>query len=184
MTDPYRDIPPELADRVARELAADENLVWVGQPRLDLAVRPAYLLVPIGVLFAVFAVGWIFLTVLITFGIMAPCGLPFLAVGVALILSPLWLRSFAKKTVYALSDRRTIILQPTWFGRILVQSFTAAGLGQMSRRERPDGSGDLVFQVLHAAGGESHQTLRRGFLGIDRVKEIEDLVRATLHADR
>jgi hypothetical protein len=176
------EVPPDLADRVAGELSADERLVWLGQPRLDLAVRPAYFLVPFGVLFTGFALLWMVGAIFITFGIMAPCGLPFIAVGVALLVSPIWLRALARKTVYALSDRRAIIWQPSWFGRITVQSFTASGLGQMSRAERPDGSGDLVFQVYSTGYGENAQTVRRGFMGIDRVRDIEQLVRKTLQA--
>jgi hypothetical protein len=176
------EVPPDLADRVAGELSPDERLVWIGQPRLDLAVRPAYFLVPFGVFFTGFALVWIVVATLITFGIMAPCGLPFVAVGVGLIVSPLWLRAIARKTVYALSDRRAIIWQPSWFGRVTVQSFTAAGLGQMSRTERQDGTGDLVFQVYTTGFGEDAQTVRRGFMGIDRVRDVEQLVRNTLQA--
>jgi hypothetical protein len=173
-------LPPELAERVAAELAPGEELVWVGQPRLDLAVRPAYFLVPFGIVFTGFALVWIVVSFLLTFGLLAPCGLPFVAVGVGLIASPAWLRALARRTVYALTGRRAIVSQPSWFGRVRVQSFTAAGLGQMSRTERPDGSGDLVFQVRVAGFGEDARAERQGFLAIDHVREVEDLVRKTL----
>jgi hypothetical protein len=176
--------PPELADRVAAELSPDEKLVWVGQPRLDLAVRPAYLLVPCGIVFTGMALVWVVVAFLITFGLLAPCALPFVAVGVVFIASPVWLRGLARKTVYALTSRRAIIWQPSWFGRVTVQSFTALGLGQMSRMERPDGSGDLVFQVYVTGFGENAHTERRGFMAIDNVKDVEELVRKTLLAER
>src|SRR5262245_48419259 len=117
MNEAHFEVPSDLADRVAGEVSPDERLVWIGQPRLDLAVRPAYFLVPFGIVFTGFALVWIVVAFLITFGILAPCGLPFIAVGVALIVSPVWLRAMARKTVYALSDRRAIIWQPSWFGR-------------------------------------------------------------------
>jgi hypothetical protein len=180
MNDSDLNISPELADRVAGELSPDEKLIWIGQPRSDLAVRPAYFLVPFGVVFVAFSLFWMVMAVVITFGLMAPCGIPFLAIGVALIVSPVWLRAWARKTVYAVSNRRAIIWQPGWFGYITVQSFTPSGLGQMSRTERPDGSGDLVFQVYTSGIGEDSRTITKGFMGIDRVREVEELVRRTL----
>jgi hypothetical protein len=178
------EVPPDLADRVAGELFPDERLVWIGQPRLDLAVRPAYFQVPCGIVITGMALVWIVVAIQIAAGIAAPCSLPFIAVGVLLIVSPVWLRAMARKTVYALSDRRAIIWQPSWFGRVTVESFTASGLGQMSRTERPDGSGDLVFQVYTTGYGEQAQTVRRGFIGIDRVRDVEQMVRKTLQAGR
>ena len=177
-------LSPELTDRVKAELAQDERLVWVGQPRLDLATRPAFFLVPFGVVFAGFSLFWIVGAGLMTGGLMAPCGLPFIAVGIGLIASPVWLRRRARNTVYALTDRRAIVWQPGWFGAVAVRSFTAAGLGQISRIERADGSGDLVFEEIttinNTSDGARYHTTRRGFLCVDKVREVEDLVRQTL----
>lgn len=183
MDDADLDVPPELADRVASELMPDEKLIWLGQPRPDLAVRPAYILVPFGIVFAGFSLFWIVMAMVITFGIMAPCGIPFLAIGVVLIISPVWLRAWARKTVYALSNRRAIVWQPGWFGYVTVQSFTASGLGQMSRTERGDGSGDLMLHVYTTGIGDDSRTITKGFMGIDRVKEVEELVRTTLQTE-
>ncbi len=177
-------VSSELADRVANELEADERLLWVGQPRLDLATRPAFFLVPFGIVFAGFAVLWMVLAGAMTGGLMAPCALPFIAVGIGLIASPVWLRSQARKTLYALTNRRAIIWEPAWFGATTVRNYTAAGLGHMSRTERADGSGDLVFEEITTYGsnnnGTSSRTTRRGFLSIDKVREVEELVRRTL----
>ena len=89
-------IPPELADRVAAELSEEEELVWVGQPRLDLAIRPAYIMIPMGIFFVGFSIFWIVSAMEMPVGLMAPCGLPFIAVGLGLIASPAWLRSIAQ----------------------------------------------------------------------------------------
>jgi hypothetical protein len=174
------DVPPEVVERVARELSPEERLVWVGQPRPDLAVRPAYFIVPFGVVFTGMALLWMVVAAFLTLGLLAPCGLPFLVIGVALILSPTWLRSLARRTAYALTDRRAIVFQPSLFGRVTVQSFTASGLGQLTRSERSDGSGDLVFQSYLTGFGTNARTVQTGFMGIDRVREVEDLVRKTL----
>jgi hypothetical protein len=184
MRDIDSSLSPELADRVAAELAQDERLLWVGQPRLDLATRPAFFLVPFGIVFACIALVWMGGAVLLTGGLMAPCALPFIAVGIGLIASPVWLRRRARNTLYVLTDRRAIVWEPGWFGAIAVRSYTAAGLGRMSRIECSDGSGDLVFEevltISSTSEGTHSHTTRRGFLCIDKVREIEDMVRQTL----
>ena len=111
---------------------------------------------------------------------------PFIAGGVwlsAMWASRAWLRILARKTVYALTNRRVIVWQPSWFGRVTAQSFTASGLNQMFRMERPDGAGDLVFQVPVTAFRANSQPERRGFVAIDNVREVEELVRKTLLVD-
>ncbi|HEV3255374.1 MAG TPA: hypothetical protein VG013_00710 [Gemmataceae bacterium] len=179
-------VSSELAARVANELDAGERLIWAGQPRLDLAMRSAYLLVPCGVVFTGFALVWIVVAVVVSAGLMAPCSLPFVAVGILLMASPVWLRRRARQTMYALTDRRAIVWEPAWWGTVTVRDYTAAGLGRMSRTERADGSGDLVFEefttVSSSSNGTTSSTTRRGFLAIDHVREVEDLVRRTLLA--
>ena len=103
MSNPDSSLTPELADRIAAELGRDEDLVWAGQPRLDLAARPAYFLVPFGIVFTLFALIWIVVAGTLSFGLLAPCGLPFIAVGIVMITAPSWLRSRARRTIYALT---------------------------------------------------------------------------------
>jgi hypothetical protein len=193
-------LSPELEARLQSELQPGERLVWAGQPRADLAARPAWFMVPCRVFFTGFSLFWI-----VGAGGMAalaggvnggfgslfgcfPCfGIPFVLIGLFMVASPIWLRRQAHKTLYALTDRRAIVFEPTWFRTVTVRSYTAAGLSHLSRRERPDGSGDLVFEEfttssLDSDGNRSYSTTRRGFLAIDRVREVEDLVRKTLLA--
>lgn len=178
-------LPSEVRERIDAELARGERLLWAGQPRPDLCARRAYFLVPFGVIFGGFALSWMTGAGSMTGGWMAPCGLPFVAIGAFLVASPVWLRGRAKKTVYALTDRRAIIWEPAgMFGGAAVRNYTAAGLGRMSRTERGDGSGSLVFEEVvthhgHGSDSRSH-THERGFLHVDRVREVEDAVRRAL----
>lgn len=174
------EIAPDLADRVARELSSDERLVWLGQPRLDIVAWPAFIMVPFGIVFTWFALSWMNDAP----GLAAAFGIPFVAAGVGLVLSPLWLRAVARRTVYAVTDRRAIIWEPRLLGGVDVQSFTASGLGQMSRTERSDGCGDLVFRVTATGFGDRVRTEQQGFMGIDRVRDVEDLIRKTLQLGR
>jgi hypothetical protein len=54
----------------------------------------------------------------------------------------------------------------------------------MSRTERADGSGDLVFEEDWSRDRHGHrQVRRRGFFAIAGVREVEDLVRKTLKVE-
>src|SRR5262249_34904107 len=97
-------------------------------------------------------------------------------------------------TCYALTNRRAVVWEAGWFGTVRVYSYTASALGKMQRRERADGSGDLVFEEIVSVGSQyvsqgqhgghwqtSTSVTARGFLAIERVRDMEDLIRRTLH---
>lgn len=72
-------------------------------------------------------------------------GLPFIAVGLAMMAAPFYGYYTAARTLYAVTDRRLVRLQ---LGRALkVHSVPGERLGEMQRSERPDGSGTLSFAV-------------------------------------
>jgi hypothetical protein len=177
-------LPSTLADRVEAELADDERLIWAGQPRPDLMVRSAACcLVPFGLLFG----GLPLVGTIVVFIAGAPVFLlfgaaPFVGLGIFLICSPLWLRRKARNTVYALTDRRAIIWDAGWYGAFVVRSYASSGLGRIARRERADGSGDLIFEDYPTRGSTKEGATCQGFLCIDHVREVEDLVRRTLLA--
>ena len=100
--------------------------------------------------------------------------------------APLWMPKRIGRIVYALTDRRAIIWEPGWFsGQYTVRNYTREGLGRMYRTDRADGSGDLVFEEFYTQSSNSDGNVsttrnQRGFLGIDRVREVEELLRLTL----
>jgi hypothetical protein len=67
-----------------------------------------------------------------------------------------------------------------------VRSYTGAGLRRMHRADRTNGTGDLVFEEIYSPssyssnGGTTGSRHQIGFLGIDRVREVEELLRLTL----
>jgi hypothetical protein len=195
-------LPPELATRVESELAQGERLVWVGQPLPGLYRLQSIPMLIIGIFFLGFSLLWLALTAGVGligagaagqadpaaglgiggfFSCFALFGLLPLAIGIFLVTAPLWTGSMARRTVYALTDRRAIIFEPQLFRTVQVRSYTAAGLGAMSRTERGDGSGDLVFDEYTTRGSNnSTTTTRRGFLAIANVHQVEGLIRKTL----
>jgi hypothetical protein len=117
-------------------------------------------------------------------------------VGVALLLSPLWMTLSRKRrqsrSCYALTTRRALVWEPASGGQCL-HSYDPARLGALKRVERDDGSGDLVFEeytytyqvnVAPAGSPPSYQSRQgigqRGFMNISRVREVERLLRQTL----
>jgi hypothetical protein len=115
-------------------------------------------------------------------------GLPFVVVGLGLLTSPFWLRQQAKRTCYALSDRRAIIWNAGWFGSVEVRSYGPGQLTRIRRVEYPDGCGDLIFEELITFGSDSdgHRTTntrRYGFMAIPRVHEVEELLRKALPSE-
>ena len=76
-----------------------------------------------------------------------------------------------------LTDRRALILEPRPLGGRRLRAFTPEVLKLMRCKERGDGSGDLVFDRRKDLAGWPQSV---GFLGVDRVREVEGLVRRTL----
>jgi hypothetical protein len=188
-------LPPDLEARVQAELAPGEKLIWVGQPLASRFLVWSIPMVLMGLFVTGFAIFWISMAVSMGAPFFFPIfGLIFVVVGAGLVTSPFWMMRRARNTCYALTDRRAIVWEAGWFGTVSVYSYTPNALGRMIRRERGDGSGDLVFEevvsvgssyVSHGArGGGSWQTRTtitpRGFLAIPRVREVEDLIRRTL----
>jgi hypothetical protein len=186
-----------LAARVRAELKDGEVVVWVGQPRPDLYAKMAGCAVPFGIGCTAVSALW----VLVTFGIgvffvvagdawvglagvpffaAGLFALPFLLIGAVFLTFPVWNRKWAKKVCYVLTDRRALTWEPVPFGGTTVRSYNRGGLGRVARYENPDGSGSLVFQEVTVSGTDGPTTRRYGFIHIDNVRSVEDLVRRTL----
>jgi hypothetical protein len=191
-------LPPELDARVRSELGDGERLLWVGQPRPGRFARSAIPIVLFGIPWTAFALFWMATASGVWFGgfkgaggvgALFACfplfGLPFVLVGLGMLSSPYWLWRRAKRTCYALTDRRAILWQAGWFGSVEVRSYSPAELTRISRTEHADGSGDLVFEEVLSLGRDSDghrttRTTRHGFMAISNVREIEELLRKAL----
>jgi hypothetical protein len=193
-------LPSDLVARVEAELASGEKVVWVGQPLITRYARMSIPMVITGIFFILFSLVWIAMTAggylfaraaaadmtgsggfSFLFGCFPLCGFPIALIGLGLITAPFWMQRLARRTCYSLTDRRAIVFEPSFFGIQRVRSYTASGLGAMSRMERSDGTGDLIFEEHRGRGSDGDtQTTRRGFLAIAKVREVEDLIRKTL----
>ncbi|HEY2787439.1 MAG TPA: hypothetical protein VGJ05_20960 [Fimbriiglobus sp.] len=172
-------MPNRLAAKVAAELDANESIVWVGQPRLKLDRPVARGRIAFFLALAVAATVLAVLTeglLQTVFGVLAGVSW-FLAIG-GLLLPALWRLGVVQRNYrYVLTTRRAIICfcRP-YVRRVELRVYTPADLSRMACVERDDGSGDLRFE----GDDGQYASLREGFLMIDRVREVESLVRQTL----
>jgi hypothetical protein len=206
MTEPYlygeNSLPDELYGRVRSELSQGEQLLWVGQPRPNRFARATIPGVLFGIPWTAFAILWTTMAAWgaanaqqnaapgMLFSICFPLwGVPFILVGLGMLTSPLWYRRKAKRTCYALTDPRAILFEASVFGSMEVRSYRPEALSKMVRRDFADGSGDLLFEesIRVQNGTRTRNTagdLGHGFLGIDNIREIEELVRKALLSEQ
>lgn len=179
------------AEQIANgQLDSGESLLWSGKPTPSGMALGALPMTFFGIPFAGFALFWIWAA---AGGISGSSersfegpgaffplfGVPFLLVGLGVMLGPLWAYLGARKTVYAVTDRRAMIIIGA--GTKSVRSFGPEDMGEILRVERPDGTGSLMFTSIPQAGSKGRVTLSRvGFVGIPDVRRVEQLIRENL----
>ncbi|HEY0009194.1 MAG TPA: hypothetical protein VGB55_10760 [Tepidisphaeraceae bacterium] len=194
----YADLPlthPHMRDAVQSEVRPGEKLIWSAQPI-------ARYFTPATVISMIFAIPFTAISLTIVLGalglgyaagrngggIAASCfslfGIPFVLVGLGLFTSPLWHRRAMKRTAYAITDWRAVVFQSSFFGTRTVLSFEPDRLTKIERRERADGSGDLIFEEFITRQGTGVSTTRRGFFSVANVREVEQILHNTLLKNR
>lgn len=193
-------LTPDLQRQVSSELGADETLLWAGQPDRGRMARLGTCPALFGIPFTLFALFWIAAATGIGslvggaarasgapgpfgfFGFFGLFGVPFVLVGLGLMLSPLWLTLKATRTAYAVTNRRVILFEGSLWRGTTVRTVAAGQLADRSRTQNPDGSGDLIFNRLTTVRYDSdgdRSTRRVGFYGIPDVHGVDDLIRRT-----
>ncbi len=177
-------MPPELQQRVTRELQPGEVVRWAAQPDSSRVMRQGFLIWFFFVPWTAFSVFWIGGAAGFRipdfsgpFSFFPFFGLPFLLIGIGGLLSPWWLRVNAQHTVYVISNTRAFMLAGKRSVKMI--SWQPDQLGQMTRTERPDGSGDLVFDSEMRRGNNgSTVTHKRGFMALRDVRTAESFIHA------
>jgi hypothetical protein len=183
-------LPLALEAALTRELADGERVMWSGQPRPWSSSRRH-----LGeFLFGIPLLGFVAFWEAMAFNIPKSkgavswffplWGVPFILIAVWFVLSPVRERIRSARTAYALTDRRALILEGSLSGKRTIRSYSTDRLVSLTRVEHPTGWGDLVFEeeerLVRGKGGRRIQLVPRGFLGIDSVRDVEQLVRATM----
>lgn len=173
------ELPVQDREWVERELAADERLLLVRKPMIRLW-KPGY------AYRMFFAVLWNGALTLAYLGMashwhdeadrlpLLVCSiilLPFVLVGVGLLISPWWERELDRRTVYVLTDKRALVLRPSTIRRrSVVRSYPLAHDLIKEVREYGRGCGDIVMQQLWTHGAPC---IPLGFLFVQNVRELE-----------
>jgi hypothetical protein len=202
-------IPPALKEKVLADLAANEQVVWLGQPAVDLVFRRSLGYLAVGAIMALISLVWLLSGLfpkqvakvpVAVKGVAAqakppaqhssPLPVIFLLTSVGIMLVPLARWKIAKGTCYALTNRRALVykeglLSPT---RESYSPLEVAHLRRLDSWIFRNG-GDVVFRSVTVVSqsrnsrGQSQasvQTIHYGFLALKQVKEVEKLVRETL----
>ncbi|MDQ2686321.1 MAG: hypothetical protein M3Y28_00475 [Armatimonadota bacterium] len=209
--EPFSRLPPELERQLNDELEAGETVLWTDRPapaRLARLARPQFLA---GIPYTLFALFWetavvtMLLVPLLRHGVRGTgsvigigigtlfplIGLMALANGVSLLLTPWKQRRNAEQTLYALTNRRALLLQ-SGPGATRSQALMPEQFQGRTRIQERNGSGDLLFPhagtvILNepwpGLGGNRNQgrnaAVSVGFYGIADVRAVDDLIRRT-----
>lgn len=187
--------PNDAQMRAQSELQSGESLCWAGLANPGRAALGALPVALFGIPFAGFALFWMSQAFRSThvmsksghnafasgFSVFPLFGLPFLLIGMAIVLAPLWTFLKAKSTVYGVTNRRVIVISGS--KNRPVKSYTPADIVNVEHRERPDGSGDIVLMtnMLVRSGNNMTSQVSVTLRGVPSVKQVADQVIA-LHA--
>jgi hypothetical protein len=168
------------------ELGPNERLLWSGQPRRGIRLRPADILfIPFSLLWAGFAVFWE--SSVINTG--APFffklwGIPFVLVGTYIVFGRFIVDAMQRdRTYYAVTDQRIIIISRLMTQKI--KSLNLRTLSDISLDQRHDSSGTITFgPVLPMASWSAGmawpgmaQYRPPGFEMVPDVKNVYEIIR-------
>ncbi len=177
-------IPFDLQDKVDRELESSERVVWMDQPVPRYFTGASISLFLFAIPWTAFALFWMcgaagFKVPDFTKGpeLLFPLfGVPFVLLGIGLLSSPFWTFRKAVRTAYVVTDQRAIIFEGGW--STTVRSFPPERLGDIYRKERRDGTGDVIMGRQISTDSEGgHQATDVGFLNIRDPKTVESMLR-------
>jgi len=178
--------------RIERELDRGEQLLWFGQPSLGVKLHlPDLVLLPMGLLLTSFGIvihpvalrnGWEPDNIL--------GSLPLVLVGVYLLGGRwLWDAKRRARTVYAVTDRRIILVSGIF--RTRVRSIDLRTLGDLSFIERRNGKGDFLLgsdawglSCLIGTGLPLVTSLAPPLLeSVDQARHVYEIIRDAQHRE-
>ena len=184
---------------IGQELDRGEQLLWFGTPSPQRLAQQAKGTRIGGLFGAMFLVFWLCGVAFIGFasgeagapaffkvfaGVMFLFGLIALIFVLRLIGAPAQAAAQARNTVYAVTDKRLIVLISGQSAR----SYGPRDIERVERRDTPDGRGDVIFarerQDSTTYDDDSRRTHEHwkdlGFFGVENPREVERLIRAHL----
>lgn len=184
------DLPDDLRRAVIGEFAG-EPIRWAGQPSARTAFWRSAGIWLFAVPWTLFALFWETLSLGGFLGFGGPTGqlwswfgaffvlfgLPFVAIGLGMMASPLWLARRAQRSVWVITARRIALMT---LGRrgVTVRSIAPRDLFAVERTEKADGSGTLKLIFGEGRDSDGDKVERSETLqGIPDVRRVEDIIR-------
>jgi hypothetical protein len=160
------------------QLETGERLLWYGKPDPKRQLLGSLFILLFGIPWTAFALFWTGAATGLIWGdrelgwqsLFGLFGVPFVLVGLGMLTSPYWIYRKAQRTVYAISNRRAMIISGTRARKI--QSFAGPDIGLIERTERTNGKRDVMFATITA----NKNTQRIGFIGIMEARRVEQLL--------
>ena len=158
-----------------------ETVVWVGQPN---PLRLAITTIPI----FIFALPWTAFSLFWMYGasgfkfppdfsdggfsFFPLFGVPFVLIGFGMLSAPFFAYTKAFRTLYIVTDKSVRIVT---LGRTKkVETYAAKDLGKIERREKADGSGDIILKYdISFESNNKRRATPVGFYGIPNVRSVE-----------
>lgn len=183
-------LPARLEAAVQRETAG-ESVRWTGRPGAWRAFAWTSLIWLFGIPWLAFSVFWesaVVSSLLMSKGapaagtmghamgwVMALFGLPFVLVGLGMLLAPFGAFRNARRTVYVLTSKRFMVITE---GRIRhVKSVLPEHIRSIERKERPDGSGNLRLILGYEKDGDGDTvTKAEDLVAIPEVRKVETML--------
>ncbi len=137
------------------ELQPGERALWSGRPGTERWFVPSDLfLIPFSLMWGGFAIFWEASALIAKtpsgsgrYGILFQLwGLPFVAIGLYMIFGRFIARRyFGRRTAYAITDRRALVLKPTWRGGRHLTSVWLVSAPPVSQRATRRGNGTVLL---------------------------------------
>ncbi|MBD2258357.1 hypothetical protein [Pseudanabaena sp. FACHB-2040] len=179
-------IPKEVRRKIDDELQPGELIRWVDQPVPQLITASFIVSAFLGIPWTSFAIFWMWGALgfklpnlqagLQPEHLFALFGVPFVLIGFGMLSSPLWMWQAVRKTVYLVTDQRAISIEGGW--STTIRSYLPEQLANVYRKERTDGTGDVVIVIRHWKDSDGDQrTEEIGFLGVRNPREVEKILK-------
>lgn len=154
-------------------MRAGEKTRWVGFPiPTKFAIKqglPSFIL---GIPWTAFVVFWESAAIKSENLLLTLWGIPFSAIGLYLLTTPLWEYLRARRTIYVVSNQRLFILSGLL--RTTRRSFAPPDIGSVEVDAGHNGVGSIIFSREREKDGEGGWNVKKiGFIAIPQVREVE-----------
>lgn len=177
----HKDIPLELESILNNEIGNDEKVLWSAQPNISLIIKkemPAFkaglftCALPVIMAAVIYSQGEKIPT-----AAMVMISLLFL-LGLLFVTSPYFAVKKAKKTLYAITGKRAIVIVNN--SEPYIESYGQDKFKDVAKTVGKGGGGNLIFEKIilykRSKRGTKTKVKKRGFIGIDNVADVEKII--------